>query len=109
MGRERRERWPESAEKSDFRSNVKRYGLDPDELWEKYKDHDGLCDICDKPARGDKTGRRLSVDHDHATGKFRGFICHNCNVALGLVHDDKDVLVRMIEYLDNDGTVSAYG
>ena len=38
----------------------------------------GHCALC--PATP-KT-RRLHVDHDHATGKVRGLLCHRCNRAL---------------------------
>lgn len=40
---------------------------------------DGHCALC--PAEP-KT-RRLDVDHDHATGKVRGLLCHWCNRRLG--------------------------
>lgn len=47
----------------------------------------------------------MQFDHDHVTGQFRGWICANCNVALGLVNDDAGILALMIEYLQNGGTV----
>ena len=51
------------------------------------------CEIC-----GEK---RLYIvfDHDHETGKFRGWICDRCNKALGLVDDNKEVLKSLIKYL----------
>lgn len=38
----------------------------------------GHCALCQN---GPKT-RRLHVDHDHATGKVRGLLCHRCNRVL---------------------------
>jgi hypothetical protein len=40
---------------------------------------DGRCAIC-RSACG--TGRRLAVDHDHATGRIRGLLCFRCNTSL---------------------------
>lgn len=39
-------------------------------------------------------------DHDHSTGKFRGWICPQCNHALGQIYDNIEVLKKMIEYLE---------
>lgn len=55
----------------------------------------GVCAICHKT---DSTSR-LSVDHDHATGKIRGLLCRGCNVALGKFSDSTAVLQRAINYL----------
>jgi len=43
--------------------------------------------------------RRLHLDHDHATGKFRGWLCTNCNIALGNTRDSLDVLQGLVSYL----------
>ncbi len=62
----------------------------------------GLCAVCEKPeefTRGHKA-RRLSLDHNHATGALRGLLCGNCNMALGYFCDDPEILRKAIAYLD---------
>jgi len=56
----------------------------------------GFCHICGK-GEGDKD---LCMDHDHLTGKFRGWLCHKCNRGLGHFNDDTSVLKKAIDYLD---------
>ena len=47
-----------------------------------YQNH--VCAICGKPQEPTKHGaRRLSVDHDHATGEIRCLACSKCNPLLG--------------------------
>lgn len=59
-----------------------------------------LCEICEKPnSKKGIQNIRLCFDHDHKTGQFRGWICSNCNHALGKVKDDPEILRRMIIYL----------
>src|SRR3990167_1958797 len=38
----------------------------------------------------------MMFDHDHKTGKFRGWICMKCNTVLGKVNDDKKILEALI-------------
>jgi protein-arginine kinase activator protein McsA len=54
---------------------------------------DRRCEICQKPTE------KLNFDHDHSTGKFRGWLCHKCNTALGLFHDSQSILETAISYL----------
>ena len=42
----------------------------------------------------------LVVDHDHETGKIRGLLCSNCNVAIGLLEEDISRMQSMIAYLE---------
>lgn len=68
------------------------YGLSLSELAELRERSAGMCSIC---GLTDK----LVVDHDHATGKVRGLLCHNCNLGLGNFRDNVDILREAIEYL----------
>jgi hypothetical protein len=65
--------------------------------WQKYEklyeEQEGKCTICGKWCE------RLHIDHDHATGKFRGLLCLSCNSGLGQFGDDIPRLVRAILYL----------
>lgn len=64
----------------------------------------GSCEICGlklDASRG-KTNAP-NWDHNHATGKFRGWLCGNCNKALGLLGDNPDLLERAKEYLKQKG------
>jgi hypothetical protein len=41
----------------------------------------------------------VHCDHDHRTGKFRGWLCRMCNTAIGALGDDVDGLERALAYL----------
>ena len=49
------------------------------------KRQNNVCAICKKPEnqrkRNSNSPRMLAVDHCHATGRIRGLLCHQCNVA----------------------------
>ena len=55
----------------------------------------GVCAIC----RGRSTDTTFHIDHDHATGKFRGVLCGLCNRMLGQAQDDILRLRAAITYL----------
>ena len=46
------------------------------------------------------------IDHDHSSAvlRIRGLLCKQCNLALGLLKDDKATLRRLMAYLDYDRT-----
>lgn len=50
------------------------------------------CEVCGR-------GGNIVFEHSHTTGRFRGWTCDRCNVALAMVNDDIVVLEKLIVYL----------
>lgn len=73
------------------------YGISAEDYDARLLAQGGGCAICQNDC---PTGRMLAVDHDHATGVVRGLLCTNCNMAVGKMKDDADLLRRAAEYLD---------
>jgi len=42
---------------------------------------------------------KFHIDHCHATNKFRGLLCSNCNSGIGLLGDDAGRLQRAAQYV----------
>jgi hypothetical protein len=57
------------------------------------------CQVCGTHPSGK---HRLHFDHDHATGKFRGLLCGNCNTALGLLGENPERIMKLISYLKGE-------
>ena len=80
-----------------------RFGLslaDYDYMLEK---QNGVCAICGKletkKSHYNDAIVRLSVDHNHKTGKVRGLLCRRCNVVLGQTEENIEILLDMVKYL----------
>lgn len=73
-----------------------RYGISPALYKWFFVTQGGKCAVCDKPC---KTGKLLSVDHCHDTGRVRGLLCRVCNMGLGKFKDNPYSIARIREYL----------
>jgi hypothetical protein len=103
--RENRERFLErqnsyagtpSRKISNRKSHLKRkYGLTLEAFDELLASQGGGCAICGRPDAD-------NVDHDHTTGRVRGILCFNCNIAIGQVEDDEDRLAAAMAYVARD-------
>ena len=82
-----------------------RYRLTDDEVDQLIDGQHGLCAICERPPSDENTrahwGGKLCVDHDHETGKVRGLVCNDCNLALGY-GKTPEILRRAADYLDRN-------
>ena len=87
---------PWRDDKNNLRKSARRSNLRFEEAKELRKNHSGLCDLCGKNSINN---RRLAFDHNHITGKFRGFLYCKCNQGIGLFNDDIKLLRLTINYL----------
>lgn len=68
------------------------------------------CDCCGKSeaeltVQYGREGQPISpwrLDHCHETEEFRGWLCMNCNSALGKFYDDVGLLKRAIAYIQKN-------
>jgi hypothetical protein len=77
------------------------YGLTSEDWNKMYSEQQGCCAICNTPETLLNKGlnKRLGVDHCHRTGDIRGLLCDNCNLAIGMLGDDIELLKSAILYL----------
>jgi hypothetical protein len=82
-------------------------GSTPQQAYDNYsrmlEQQNNLCAVCyrSETAKDSRTGKvkRLSVDHDHTTGKVRGLLCAKHNKAVGLLDDSINLCYGLIKYL----------
>ena len=74
----------------------KKYGISLEEYKLNCELRDNTCEICSNKVK------TLHVDHDHNTGKVRGYLCGSCNRALGLFKDSSNVLKQAYKYLQEN-------
>ncbi len=75
----------------------KNYGITSEVYNAMRMEQDCRCAICGKHEIENKT--RLGVDHCHITKRIRGLLCHSCNLAIGMLKDDVNILTNAIAYL----------
>jgi hypothetical protein len=91
-----KERWHTRTWLDRWASRNYKYGVTKKFLLEMYEKQNGMCKICGTEPT---TQRGLHVDHCHTTGIVRGLLCHGCNVALGSMKDNPEILLKAVEYL----------
>lgn len=65
---------------------------------DEYMQHHTRCEICGRSVdevvkyNGKGASKRLCVDHDHVTNRFRGMLCQSCNRQLGWYEKYRDTI-----------------
>lgn len=86
-----RERNPEKARAASLRHKRRQYGVEnPSGEVKVGACHNGQCTYVGP----------LQLDHDHRTGRFRGWLCRRCNLALGALEDSGAVARGLADYAD---------
>ncbi len=69
--------------------------------WEKNRPKDFTtftCPICSKTTIVGIS--KVVLDHDHSTGKVRGWLCESCNTGIGRFDDDVGIVSKAIDWLN---------
>lgn len=90
------ERNREKILKRQKKNIYKKYGMTQSDYDKMLDEQNGVCFLCGRPP---KDGKRLVVDHSHETGRVRGLLCTTCNVGLGLLQDNSDLLKKAADYI----------
>ena len=69
--------------------------------WEKDKPNKVPfeCPICGKRTIAGITCK-VVLDHNHQTGKVRGWVCDSCNTGIGRFKDDTELIKKAIKYVE---------
>lgn len=78
------------------------YGITQSTFDYLFEKQNGKCAIC-KTTDFVGKGKKLHVDHCHATNAIRGLLCNHCNIGLGAFKDNIDYLKKAMVYLENYG------
>lgn len=83
------------------RNKWKQAGIDVtfEQYEQMFKEQDGCCAIC--KTNVNQFNKGMCVDHNHTTGKVRGLLCTDCNRGIGSLKDNKELLQKAIDYLNN--------
>lgn len=94
---------PKETRRRGRQGQLRLYGLNEAQYAAMLAEQNGVCAICLQTERyiDARTGepRKLSVDHDHTTGKNRGLLCGHCNRGIGQFSDEPERLRRAADYL----------
>lgn len=88
---ETRRKWQREANRRE--RLARRGGCTPEMKVALIDGQGGKCATCG-------TAADLFVDHCHATDKIRGALCRSCNLALGMVKDQPELLRTLAAYLE---------
>lgn len=79
------------------------YGITFNQFQDLLSKQKNRCGICDEKFTGIYPFKPC-VDHIHdKDGTIRGILCNKCNVAIGFLNDDIEIMKSAVKWLKNEG------
>lgn len=92
-----KEKWAENWKRRTINRRIKQFGINEEEYNKMVDKVNNRCEICGRHTK--ELEKSLCIDHDHNTGKIRGLLCSDCNVAIGRFKDNINSIKNAIKYL----------
>ncbi len=77
--------------------HLARYDISQADYDRMFAEQNGRCCYCGQAERDQYKGKikQMAVDHDHEDGSVRGLSCGRCNLGIGLLSDDPDLMEKI--------------
>ena len=95
----------DKVEAQRWRARLKRYGITEKVFNQMWEEQQGCCKICGTEMllkAEEREPNECVIDHNHETGDVRGLLCRTCNLGIGFLNEDPDMLRAAIGYLENE-------
>ena len=76
----------------------KKYGISLDDYNKLFDKQESCCKICGR--HQSEFNKALHVDHRHSDGVVRGLLCFECNVLVGMIENNINLLGTVFDYLE---------
>lgn len=83
--------------------DLKKFGMTEEDYQKILIAQNYVCAICEQPETVKlKSGniKRLAVDHCHDKGNVRGLLCYACNIGIGLLKHNSELLRKAALYCE---------
>jgi len=83
--------------------NLQQIGWTPELFEERVKEQESKCAVCKRALTFEMkiSGTRACADHEHSEPpKPRGVLCANCNLGIGNLQDDPEIMRAAIAYME---------
>ncbi len=91
---------PEKLKAQWKRYRLKKYGLTENQYLEMCLKQNNVCFICFLPSH-----KSLNVDHNHLTKKVRKLLCFRCNIVIGHLKEDIELVHKISNYIKTNGEI----
>lgn len=78
----------------------RQYSLSAEQFTDMFQRQGNACALC----KSSTTAHHWAVDHNHKTGAVRAILCHNCNVGIGHLQDNPELLRSAANYIERHDT-----
>jgi hypothetical protein len=99
---------PERAQAKERRRTLRAYGITESDWDEMLVRQGGKCAVCRTTKPGGR-GESWHIDHDHVTGQVRGLLCQRCNLGIGMLGDDPDLMRAALRYVERHRQMQLFG